>query len=217
MKLSLHAHVLSRFSRVWLCDPMDCIAARLLCSWDSPGKSTGVGCHVLFQGIFLTQGSNPCLLNYRQILYPLSHHGNPKLSIYLLCIPVIPLLCIYRREIKIYVYKNLHIDANSPKLETNQVSKRMDQYIVMHEVKWSEVTQSCPTLCDPVDCSLPGSSVHGIFQAIVLEWIAISFSRGSSQPRDRTRVSCIVDRRFTIWDCVAYYSLMIRKKQWTYF
>ena len=50
-----------------------------------------------------------------------------------------------------------------------------------------EVAQSCPTLCDPRDCSLPGSSVHGIFQAIVLEWIAISFSKGSSQPRDRTR------------------------------
>ena len=44
----------------------------------------------------------------------------------------------------------------------------------------SEVTQSCPTLCDPMDCSLSGSSVHGIFQAIVLEWIAISFSRGTS-------------------------------------
>ena len=40
----------------------------------------------------------------------------------------------------------------------------------------SEVIQSCPTLCDPMDCNLPGSSVHGIFQAIVLEWIAISFS-----------------------------------------
>ena len=62
-----------------------------------------------------------------------------------------------------------------------------------------EVAQSCPTLCDPVDCSLPGFSVHGIFQAIVLEWTAISFSRRSSRPRDRTRVSCIVDRRFTIW------------------
>ena len=47
-------------------------------------------------------------------------------------------------------------------------------------MKWSEVAQSCPTLCDPMDCSLPGSSVHGIFQARVLEWIAISFSRGSS-------------------------------------
>ena len=44
----------------------------------------------------------------------------------------------------------------------------------------SKVVQSCPTLCSPMDCSLPGSSVHGIFQARVLEWVAISFSRGSS-------------------------------------
>ena len=51
----------------------------------------------------------------------------------------------------------------------------------------------------PHDCSLPGSSTHGISQARVLEWVAISFSRGSSQPRDRTRVSCIAGRRFTIW------------------
>ena len=63
----------------------------------------------------------------------------------------------------------------------------------------SEVTQSCLTLCDPMDCSLPGSSVHGIFQAIVLEWIAISFFSGSSRPRDGTQVSHIVDRRFTVW------------------
>ena len=65
--------------------------------------------------------------------------------------------------------------------------------------KWSEVAQSCPTLCDSMDCSLPGSSVHGIFQARVLEWIAIAFSRGSSWPRDRTRVSRIAGRRFTVW------------------
>ena len=50
-----------------------------------------------------------------------------------------------------------------------------------------------------MDCSLPGSSVDGIFQAIVLEWIAISFSRGSSWPRDWTQVSHIVDRRLTVW------------------
>ena len=48
--------------------------------------------------------------------------------------------------------------------------------------KKSEVAQSCPTLCDPMDCSLSGSSVHGIFQAIVLEWIAISFSRELRDP-----------------------------------
>ena len=58
----------------------------------------------------------------------------------------------------------------------------------------SEVAQSCPTLFDPMDCSLPGSSLHGILQARVLEWGAISFARGSSRPRDRTRVSLIPGR-----------------------
>ena len=59
--------------------------------------------------------------------------------------------------------------------------------------------QSCLTLCDPMDCSQPGSSVHGILQARILEWVAISFSRGSSQPRGWTQVSCIADRRFILW------------------
>ena len=63
----------------------------------------------------------------------------------------------------------------------------------------SEVAQSCPTLCDPVDCSLPGSSIHRILQARILEWVTISFSRGSSQPRDWTRVSRIGGRRFNSW------------------
>ena len=62
----------------------------------------------------------------------------------------------------------------------------------------SEVAQSCPTLCDPVDCSPLGSSVHGILQARVLEWVAISFSRGSSPPRDRTQVSRIAGRCFNL-------------------
>ena len=67
------------------------------------------------------------------------------------------------------------------------------------ERKESEIAQSCPTLCDPMDCSLLGSSIHRIFQTRVLEWIAISFSRGSSRPRDQTRVSHIAGRHFTIW------------------
>ena len=61
------------------------------------------------------------------------------------------------------------------------------------------VTQSCPTLCDSVDCSPPGSSACGILQARILEWVAISFSRGSSQLKDRTQVSCIAGRFFTVW------------------
>ena len=59
-------------------------------------------------------------------------------------------------------------------------------------IKVSKVAQSCLTLCDPMDCSLPGASVHGIFQAGIPKWVAISFSRRSSRPRDWTRVSHIV-------------------------
>ena len=62
----------------------------------------------------------------------------------------------------------------------------------------SEIAQSCLTLCDPMDLSLPGSSVYGIFQARVLKWVAISFSRGSSQPRDRNPVSHTAGRHFTV-------------------
>ena len=61
-----------------------------------------------------------------------------------------------------------------------------------------EVVQSCLTLCGPVDCSLSGSSVHGILQARILEWVATSFSRGSSRPRDQTQVSRIGGRHFNL-------------------
>ena len=61
----------------------------------------------------------------------------------------------------------------------------------------SEVAQSCPTLCDPMGCILPGFSIHGIFQARILEWVAISFSRGSSQPRNRTL--CFLHCRQTLY------------------
>ena len=60
------------------------------------------------------------------------------------------------------------------------------------------VAQSCRTLCDPMDCSPPGSSVHGISQARILEWVAMSCTRGSPQPRDRTQVSCTAGEFFTL-------------------
>ena len=69
-------------------------------------------------------------------------------------------------------------------------------------VSWkvkASVTQSCPTLCDPMDCSPPGSSVHRILQARILEWVAIRFTRGSSWPRNRTWVSCIAGSFLTDW------------------
>ena len=64
---------------------------------------------------------------------------------------------------------------------------------------WKLVVQLCLTLCNPMDGSLLGSSVHGLLQARILEWVVIPFSRGSSQPRDQTRVSCIAGRFFTTW------------------
>ena len=64
--------------------------------------------------------------------------------------------------------------------------------------KWSRSVVVL-TLCNPMDCSLRGYSVHGIFQSRILEWVAFSFSRRSSRPRDQTRVSRIVGRRFTTW------------------
>ena len=97
------------FSRVRLCATPETAAHQAPRPWDSPGKSTVVGCHFLLQ----------CM-----------------------------------------------------KVESE-----------------SEVAQSCPTFCNPMDCSIPGSTVHGIFQARILEWVGIPLSRGSSQPRDRTHGS----------------------------
>ena len=98
----------------------------------------------------------------------------------------------------------IHPEGNFLSSLWNQISDALPKYSASKTQWWdrnrmNEVAQSCPTLCNAMDYSLPGSSVHGIFQAIVLEWIAISFSRGSSQPRAQTQVSCIVDRWFTIW------------------
>ena len=66
------------------------------------------------------------------------------------------------------------------------------------QVKKVLVSQSHPTLYNPMDCSAPGSSIHGILQTKILEWVAILFSRGSSRPRDRTWVACIAGKFFSV-------------------
>ena len=91
--------------------------------------------------------------------------------------------------------------------QLNRALLQINHSNVIQRQKVKVKSLSDPT--DPMNCSLPGSSVHGIFQARssvhgifqarVLEWVAIAFSRGSPQPRDQTRVSRIVGRRFTIW------------------
>ena len=100
------------------------------------------------------------------------------------------------REIKETIPLNIvtkrikYVGINLPK-ETKDLYA--ENYACMH----AKSLQSCDTLCDPTDCSPPGSSIRGILQARILEWVPISFSRGSSQPRHRTLVSCIADIFFT--------------------
>ena len=130
-----------------LCDPVGCTAHGTL---QATGVATGVRSLSLLQGI-LTQGANPGLPHRRKVLYQLNHQGNHQ----------------GRRT---HRHKKLTHFAVQEKLTYHCKS-------TVREGKESEVTQSCPTLCDPMDCILPGSSVHEIFQAIVLEWTAISFSK----------------------------------------
>ena len=109
-----------------LLQPHELQPARLLCPQDYPGKSTGVGCHFLIQGIFSIQGLNLGLLHWQVDSLPLSHLGSP----------------------------------------TKPVAAATA----------AKSLQSCPTLCDPIDGSSPGSPIPGILQARTLEWVAISFS-----------------------------------------
>ena len=80
------------------------------------------------------------------------------------------------------IYKHLYKGGHNGLFYKNRIILQVWYVMRKYEVKWSEVTQSCPTLCDPMDCGLPGFSIHEIFQARILEWVAISFSRRSSQP-----------------------------------
>ena len=64
-------------------------------------------------------------------------------------------------------------------------------WIDIYTLVCASIAYLCPTLCKPMDCRPPGSTVHGVFQARILEWVAVSYSRVSSQPRDRTCISCI--------------------------
>ena len=98
--------------------------------------------------------------------------------------PVIPLLGIY-----IYRHKEICITVYC------KIALMKTRYLIMCVL----ATQSLSlTLCDPMDYSLPGSSVHGILQIRILEWVAYPFYRGSSQPRDQTQVSHIAGGFFTV-------------------
>ena len=165
--------------------------------WDFPGQNTGVGSPSLLQGIFPFQGSNLGLLHYRWILYQVSHQGNhagrgwyfknktnkdPAQG---------PCCCCCLVSKSCLTLCNL-VDYSLPVSSVCGISQAR-----VLERKWS-----CSVLSDSLwshGMYLAASSVHGIFQAIVLEWIAISFSRGSFRPRDWTRVSFIAGGFFKAW------------------
>ena len=86
---------------------------------------------------------------------------------------------------RVCIFKDVH---GSTVFKSERLGKCLSSSV---KVKVS-VAQLCPTLCIPMDCNPPGSSVHGILQARILEWIAIPFSKGSFPSRDQTQVSCIV-------------------------
>ena len=135
---------------------------RLPRPWDSPGKNTGVGCHILLQCMKVKSKSEvaqlcPTLCDLMDCSLPCSSlHG------------------IFQARVLEWV-----ASAFSPLA----AHKCYDQV---------KVTQSCPTLWDPMDYT-----VHGILQARILEWVAFPFSKGPSQPRDQTQVSRIVGGFFT--------------------
>ena len=103
-----------------------------------------------------------------------------------------------------FLFNRQCIISQLTQIRTDKLSTLNDFQKLLGDINWirsslkvkseSEVAQLCPTLCG----SLPGSTIHRIFQARILEWTAISFSRGSSQPRDQSQVSCTAERRFTI-------------------
>ena len=78
----------------------------------------------------------------------------------------------------------LKVGASCSPLKTNKEARLVERRVYVH-------AELCTSLCDPMDCSPSSSSVHGISQARILEWVAIPFSRGSSRPRDQTHISCV--------------------------
>ena len=133
------------------------------------GKNTGVGCHSLLQGIFPTQGSNLCLLR-------LLHWQTNSLP---LAPPWKPMLLSRFSRVRLCATPEMTAHQAPPSWDSPGKNTGVGCHFLLQcrKVKSeSGVAQSCPTLSDPMDCSPPGSSVHGIFQATVLEWGAIAFS-----------------------------------------
>ena len=144
--------------------------------------------------------SLPCLLHGQADSLPLSHQGSPDRQIE-----------TFKSTLAYFLISNCKHPCLIPPFSILQKVTALpdiyptktlnDRVSATHYTLCAVlclVTQLCLTLCDPMDCRLPGSSVHGILQTRKLEWVAIPFTRGYSQLRNWTQVSCIAGRSFTI-------------------
>ena len=113
-------------------------------------------------------------------------------------------------DVRLSELRELVMDREAWRFAIHGVAKSWTQLSDWSDLIWSDIctcvyvmpcsdAQSCQTHCDPLDHSPPGSFVHRVFQARILEWVAIPFCSGSSRPRDWARVSCLTDVFFTIW------------------
>ena len=148
--------LLSHFSRVRLCATHRRQPTRLPRPWDSPGKNTVVGCHFLLQ-CRKVKSESEVALSYLTLCDPMD------------CSPP---------------GSSIHGIFQARILEWGAIAFSTEgfNYLWLLSVQFCSVAQSCPTLCDPMDCSPPGSSVHVISQARILEWVAISFAGDLPNP-----------------------------------
>ena len=152
---------------------MDCSPSGPSVHGDFLGNNTGVDCHALLQGIFSTQGLNPCLLWF---LHCTQIHWATGEALHLACCCCCCVASVVSDSVRPHRREptRLHHPWDSPGKNTGAGCHFLLQ--CMKVKSESEVTQSYPTLIDLMDCSLLGSSVHGIFQARVLEWDAIALA-----------------------------------------
>ena len=154
--------------------------SRLLCPWDSPGKNTGVGSLSLLQGSFPTQGLNPGLPHWQADSLPSEPPGRQEgmtRSKQYSDSDVKTIFMGSHRTSLVVQGLRLSLPAQGVKARSLDGEPRSPVPRGQKESE-SEVAQSCPTLCDAMDYSPPSSSFHGILQARILEWVAISFSKG---------------------------------------
>ena len=172
----------------------------LLCPWDSLGKNTGLNCYSLLQksltnsneGWTLRTSLHRSSQSYLKNTCICSGILNWTFSLWLsFC------FCFFGESPDVVKLRKTSIFHLKTDLEMLGLSN--EGMCAWEWKKEREVAQSCPTLCGPMDCSPPDSSIHEIFQARVLEWVGISFSRASSWLRDRTQVSRTAGGFFTVW------------------